>query len=165
VLLLIAVLPGLAQAEDTSWPTRADRQILPIAQPPFQGRAEQTLAGSNPDAVRRLPAPDGAPNVLLVLLDDAGFGNPATFGGPVQTPTFERLAQAGLRYNRFHVTGHCSPTRAALMSGRNHHAVGFGSISELPAGWPGYSAHWPRNAATIAQVLRLNGYSTSIFGK
>jgi hypothetical protein len=142
-----------------------DRSVLPIPNAAFQGVANRTLTGSKPDFPRPVTAPDGAPNVLLVLLDDAGFGNPSTFGGPVQTPTFEKLAAQGLRYNHFHVTGLCSPTRAALLSGRNHHAVGFGSIAELPGGWPGYSALWPRNAATIAQVLRNNGYSTGAFGK
>jgi len=134
-------------------------------QPLFQGKIERTLAGSKSDHSTAVRAPAAAPNVLLVLLDDAGFGNPSTFGGPVQTPTFEKLASQGLRYNRFHVTGLCSPTRAALLSGRNHHAVGFGSIAELPAGYPGYSAELPRSAATVARVLRDNGYSTSAFGK
>ena len=110
-------------------------------------------------------APEGAPNVLLVLLDDAGFGNPATFGGPVASPALEQLAQDGLRYNRFHVTAVCSPTRAALLSGRNHHAVGFGSIAEFTGGWPGYNATWPKSAASIAEILRNNGYSTAAFGK
>jgi len=117
----------------------------------------------------RLPAPvqapQGAPNILLILIDDAGFGNPSTFGGPVQTPTLDRLARDGLRYNRFHVTALCSPTRAALLSGRNHHAVGFGSIAEAHSGWPGYNAMWPRSAASIAEILRDSGYSTGVFGK
>ena len=103
--------------------------------------------------------------MLLVLVDDAGFGNPSTFGGPCQTPTLSRLASAGLRYNRFHVTALCSPTRAALLSGRNHHAVGFGSIAEFAGGWPGYNATWPKSAASIARILQGNGYSTAAFGK
>jgi arylsulfatase len=103
--------------------------------------------------------------VLLVLIDDAGFGNPSTFGGPCQTPTLTKLAARGLRYNRFHVTALCSPTRAALLSGRNHHAVGFGSVAEFAGGWPGYNATWPRSAASIAQLLQGNGYSTAAFGK
>ena len=110
-------------------------------------------------------APKGAPNVLLVLVDDAGFGNPSTFGGPCQTPALSRLASAGLRYNRFHVTALCSPSRAALLSGRNHHAVGFGSIAEFAGGWPGYNATWPKSAASIARILQGNGYSTAAFGK
>ena len=103
--------------------------------------------------------------MLLVLVDDAGFGNPSTFGGPCQTPTLSRLASAGLRYNRFHVTALCSPTRAALLSGRNHHAVGFGSIAEFAGGWPGYNATWAKSAASIARILQGNGYSTAAFGK
>jgi arylsulfatase len=100
-----------------------------------------------------------------VLIDDAGFGNPSTFGGPVATPTFDKLAAEGLRYNRFHVTALCSPTRAALLSGRNHHSVGFGSIAEIPGGWPGYSTNWPTSAASIARILQLNGYNTAAIGK
>ncbi len=109
--------------------------------------------------------PKDAPNVLLVLVDDAGFGNPSTFGGPCQTPALTRLAAQGLRYNRFHVTALCSPTRAALLSGRNHHAVGFGSIAELAGGWPGYDATWPKSAASIGKILQGNGYTTAAFGK
>jgi len=139
--------------------------VLPRPQPPFQGVANRTLAGSKPDYPRPVQAPQGAPNILLILIDDAGFGNPSTFGGPVQTPTLDRLARDGLLYNRFHVTALCSPTRAALLSGRNHHAVGFGSIAEAHSGWPGYNAMWPRSAASIAEILRDNGYSTAIFGK
>ena len=85
-------------------------------------------------------APEGAPNVLLVLIDDAGFGNPSTFGGPVSTPNMTRVGERGLTYNRFHVTAPCSPTRAALLTGRNHHTVGFGSIGEFPGPFPGYTA-------------------------
>jgi arylsulfatase A-like enzyme len=142
-----------------------DRTVLPIGDPAFKGRANRTLAGSVPDYPTPVEAPEGAPNVFLVLVDDAGFGNPSTFGGPVQTATFERLAQQGLRYNRFHVTALCSPSRAALLSGRNHHAVGFGSVAEFCGGWPGYNATWPQSAASIAEILRRNGYNTAAFGK
>lgn len=142
-----------------------DRTALPIPDPTFAGKANRTLAGSKPDFPIPISAPEGAPNVLLVLIDDAGFGNPSTFGGPVSTPTFERCAQKGLRYNRHHVTALCSPCRAALLSGRNHHAVGFGSIAEAASGFPGYSALWPRSAASGARILRDNGYSTAAFGK
>ena len=100
-----------------------------------------------------------APNVLLVLIDDAGFGNPSTFGGPIQTPNYTRMAEGGLRYNRFHVTAICSPTRAALLTGRNSHAVGFGSIGEFAGGFPGYSATLPRDCAPLPRILRDNGYS------
>jgi arylsulfatase A-like enzyme len=143
----------------------AKGNALPHADPPFRGVSNRTLAGSKPDFPQPVKAPAGAPNVLLVLVDDAGFGNPSTFGGPCQTPTLTRLAKEGLRYNRFHVTALCSPTRAALLSGRNHHAVGFGSIAEFAGGWPGYNATWPKSAAGIAQMLQGNGYSTAAFGK
>ena len=142
-----------------------DRTVLPIPDPPFEGVANHTLGGSKPDFPSPVAAPEGAPNVLLVLIDDAGFGNPSTFGGPVDTPTFGKVAQSGLRYNRHHVTALCSPCRAALLSGRNHHAVGFGSIAELGSGFPGYNALWPKAAASGARILRDNGYSTAAFGK
>jgi arylsulfatase len=103
--------------------------------------------------------------VLLVLIDDAGFGNPSTFGGPIDTPNFTRMATGGLRYNRFHVTALCSPTRASLLSGRNNHAVGFGSVGEFSSGFPGYTALLPRDCAPLPRVLKENGYSTAAFGK
>ncbi len=138
---------------------------LPHADPPFKGVAHRALAGSKPDFPQPVKPPKDAPNVLLVLIDDAGFGNPSTFGGPCQTPTLSKLATEGLRYNRFHVTALCSPTRAALLSGRNHHAVGFGSIAEFAGGWPGYNSTWPKSAASVARILQGNGYSTAAFGK
>jgi arylsulfatase len=129
--------------------------------------ANRTLAGSQPDwnLIGHPTAPVGAPNVLLVLIDDAGFGNPSTFGGPIRTPNFERMAEGGLRYNRMHVTALCSPTRAALLTGRNNHAVGFGSVGEFAGGFPGYSATLPRDCAPLPRILRDNGYSTAAFGK
>jgi arylsulfatase len=143
----------------------AVRDKLPQADPPFRGLANKTLEGSKPDFPRPVAAPKDAPNVLLILVDDAGFGNPSTFGGPCQTPNLTKLAGRGLRYNRFHVTALCSPTRAALLSGRNHHAVGFGSVAEFAGGWPGYNSTWPKNAACVARTLQCNGYSTAAFGK
>lgn len=144
-----------------------DRTRLPIRRPPFQGVVNRTLAGSEPDwgQLGHIRPPEGAPNVLLVLIDDAGFGNPSTFGGPVDTPNYTRLANQGLRYNRFHVTALCSPTRAALLTGRNHHAVGFGSIGELSSGFPGYTAFVPKDCAPFPRILQENGYSTAAFGK
>lgn len=142
-----------------------DRRALPVPDAPFRGVAKRTLEGSRPEFGRPVVAPAKAPNVLLILVDDAGFGNPSTFGGPCRTPNLTRLAQGGLRYNRFHVTALCSPTRAALLSGRNHHAVGFGNIAELAGGWPGYNATWPKSAASVARILQGNGYSTAAFGK
>lgn len=109
--------------------------------------------------------PKGAPNVLIVLIDDVGFGASSTFGGPCHTPTLERLAKGGLRYTRFHTTALCSPTRQALLTGRNHHSVGMGGITEIATGAPGYSSVRPNSKATLATTLKLNGYSTAQFGK
>jgi arylsulfatase len=148
-------------AGDAEW----NRTVLPRPAQPFEGITKPTLEGSKAAFTHPVKTPPDAPNVLLVLIDDAGFGNPSTFGGPVATPTLDKLAAEGLRYNRFHVTALCSPTRAALLCGRNHHAVGFGSVSELIGGWPGYSTNWPTSAASIAQILQLNGYNTAAIGK
>ena len=144
-----------------------DRSRLPIRREPFDGVVNRTLDGSQPDwnLIGHPTPPEGAPNVLLVLIDDAGFGNPSTFGGPIQTPNYTRVAEGGLRYNRFHVTALCSPTRAALLTGRNNHAVGFGSVGEFAGGFPGYSATLPRDCAPLPRILRDNGYSTAAFGK
>ncbi len=162
-VISLALLWGTQQAPgaDTTW----DRTTLPIPPQPFKGVANRTLEGSVEDFPKEIEPPAGAPNILLILVDDAGFGNPSTFGGPVSTPTLDKVAAEGLRYNSFHVTALCSPTRAALLSGRNHHAVGFGSIAELEGGWPGYSSNWPKSAASIAQILEGNGYSTAAIGK
>jgi arylsulfatase len=144
-----------------------DRTVLPIRRPPFGGVAGRTLHDSTPDwnqAMHPKP-PEGAPNVLLVLIDDAGFGNPSAFGGPIDTPNFTRMAEEGLRYNRFHVTAVCSPTRAALLTGRNQHRVGFGLVSEFSGPFPGYNATIPRDCATIPRILQENGYLTAAFGK
>ncbi len=148
-------------------PEEIDRSVLPIRRQAFAGKVNRTLAGSEPDwnILSGPKAPDGAPNVLLVLIDDAGFGNPSTFGGPISTPHLSRTADEGLRYNCFHVTALCSPTRAALLTGRNHHSVGFGSIGELSTGFPGYSGFFPKDRAPFARTLQENGYSTAAFGK
>ena len=147
--------------------TEPDRTSLPIRREAFKGVMNRTLDGSQPDwdLIGHPVPPEGAPNVLLVLIDDAGFGNPSTFGGPIQTPNYTRVSEQGLRYNRFHVTALCSPTRAALLTGRNNHAVGFGSVGEFAGGFPGYSATLPRDCAPLPRILRDNGYSTSAFGK
>ena len=147
--------------------TEPDRTTLPLSAAEFAGTANHTLRGSEPDwnLIRHPEPPQGAPNVLLVLIDDAGFGNPSTFGGPIQTPNYTRLAEGGLRYNRFHVTALCSPTRAALLTARNNHAVGFGSVGEFSSGFPGYTAMLPPECAPLPRILRDNGYSTAAFGK
>ncbi len=147
--------------------TSVDRTVLPIPDPPFKGVRNRTLKGSQPDwgVTRAVRPPEDAPNILLILIDDAGFGNPSTFGGPVNTPNLSRAAGEGLKYNRFHVTALCSPTRAAMLTGRNHHSVGFGSVGELPGPFPGYNAARPQNCAPFPQILQMNGYSTAAFGK
>ena len=145
----------------------SSRDVLPI--PDRQHVGLTTYDAKDPDtsypAIEQLRPPAGAPNVLVVLLDDAGFGSSSAFGGPCQTPAFERLASTGLRYNRFHTTALCSPTRQALLTGRNHHAVGMGGITEIATSAPGYNSLRPNTAAPLAETLKLNGYSTAQFGK
>lgn len=143
------------------------RGALPIPDLAYTGTV--TYDATDPDThyppIERLLPPEGAPNVLLVLIDDVGFGASSAFGGPVQTPTFERVAAAGLKYTRFHTTALCSPTRAALLAGRNHHTVGMGGITEIATSAPGYSSLRPNNCAPLAETLKLNGYNTAQFGK
>ena len=143
------------------------REVLPIPERPHVGLV--TYDAKDPATsfppIESLRPPAGAPNVLVVLLDDVGFGASSAFGGPCQTPTAERLAAQGLKYTRFHTTALCAPTRAALLTGRNHHAVGMGVITELATSAPGYSSLRPNTCAPLAEVLKLNGYSTAQFGK
>ncbi|WOK37279.1 arylsulfatase [Sphingomonas sp. C3-2] len=139
--------------------------ILPRPLQPFAGKIGPTAAESVPAAAETVKAPAGAPNVLLVLTDDVGFGAASTFGGPIPTPNLDRLASGGLKYNRFHTTAMCSPTRAALLTGRNSHVVGTGAITDFAMGFPGYNGVIPKSAATVAETLRLNGYNTAMFGK
>jgi arylsulfatase len=143
------------------------RTSLPIADPPRSGLV--TYDAKDPDTkfppIRELRPPQGAPNVLIVLIDDAGFGSSSAFGGPCNTPTAERLANGGLKFNRFHTTALCSPTRQALLTGRNHHSVGMGGITEIATGSPGYCSVLPNTCAPLARTLKLNGYATAQFGK
>ena len=138
---------------------------LPKPDPAFEGKIGETFKDSTPQFPKPVRAPKGSPNVLLVLLDDVGFGMPSTFGGPAPTPHLEGLAKNGLRYNRFHTTALCSPTRAALLTGRNHHSCGTGVIIEMGTGYPGYTGIIPRKTAVVSETLRDNGYSTAMFGK
>jgi arylsulfatase A-like enzyme len=143
------------------------RQMLPIPDRAYPGPI--TYDAKDPDTsfppIVPLRPPKGAPNILIVLLDDVGFGASSAFGGPVETPTAERLAAGGLKYNRFHTTALCSPSRQAMLTGRNHHSVGMGGITEIATSAPGYSSVRPNTAAPIAEMLKLNGYSTAQFGK
>jgi arylsulfatase len=138
---------------------------LPKPDPEFQGKVADTYKDSTPNYPQPAKAPKGSPNVLLILLDDVGFGMCSTFGGPVPTPNMDKLANNGLRYTRFHTTALCSPTRAALLAGRNHHSVGTGVIIECGTGYPGYTGIIPRTAALVPEILRDNGYATAMFGK
>jgi len=143
------------------------RDNLPIGNAPYTG---PVLYDANDPAavfppIQQVRPPQGAPNVLVVLIDDCGFGASSAFGGPINTPTAERLAANGLKYTRFHTTALCSPSRAALLTGRNHHSVGMGSITELGSAAPGYTSMIPNTKAAVAKTLRDNGYSTAQFGK
>jgi arylsulfatase len=143
------------------------RTVLPIPDQPHVGLT--TYDARDPDTkyppIRELRPLTGAPNVLVILVDDAGFGASSAFGGPCRTPTFEKLAANGLRYNRFHTTALCSPTRQALLTGRNHHTVGMGGITEIATSAPGYNSILPNTCSPLARTLKLNGYATAQFGK
>ncbi len=153
---------NIMSSEDT-----IHRTVLPIPDQAPVGLT--TYDAKDPDTkyppIRELRPPAGAPNVLIVLIDDVGFGATSAFGGPCQTPNFERLAASGLKYNRFHTTALCSPTRQAMLTGRNHHSAGMGGITEIATSAPGYNSLLPNSMSPLAQTLRLNGYSTSQFGK
>ncbi|MBA4017912.1 MAG: arylsulfatase [Pirellula sp.] len=145
--------------------TTIDGKQLPAPEPKFGGVIQDNALQSKPWWAPRIVPPAKAPNVLLIITDDAGFGVPGTFGGVIPTPTMDRVANAGLRYNNIHSTALCSPTRAALITGRNHHSAGFGVISEQATGFPGYNSIIDTDKATIGRILRDNGYATSWFGK
>ncbi|NKZ63640.1 sulfatase-like hydrolase/transferase, partial [Rhodococcus hoagii] len=134
----------------------------PVPSGSVAGRTMQESVYSPRPRSRRLPS--DAPNILVVLVDDAGPGLPTGFGGEVNTPTLDRMLGEGIAYNRFHTTAMCSPTRASLLTGRNHHRVGNGQIAELANDWDGYSGHIPKSSATGAEVLRHYGYTTAAFG-
>ena len=163
VTALILTMPGFARAQTPS--ADAASEVLPRPAAPFSGRIGPTWQQSTPDFPKPITAPTDAPNVLLILTDDTGFGHASTFGGGAATPVLDRLAANGLRYNRFHTTALCSPTRAALLTGRNHHSVGTGVIMEMATGYPGYSGIVPDSAVGLPEILRLNGYATGCFGK
>lgn len=180
LVLLLAAAPALAQQAgkpetfkpqvtgvlgSPSATTTIDGKQLPPPDPKFGGKIERTTKGSKPWWPPRVVPPKGAPNVLLIMTDDVGFGAPSTFGGVIPTPALDRVAKMGLRYTNFHSTALCSPTRAALITGRNHHSAGFGQIAEMATGFPGYDSIIPKDKATIGKILKDNGYRTSWFGK
>jgi arylsulfatase len=142
-----------------------DRTVLPIAPSPFQGIQGIRSKESTPAFPEKVTAPKGAPNIVLILNDDVGFGAASTFGGPIPTPNLQKLAERGLRYTRFHTTGVCSPTRAALITGRNHHSAHTGVVMEMATGYPGYDSILGKDMASIGEILKDNGYNTGWFGK
>src|SRR5574338_736731 len=145
--------------------TTISNKQLPAPDPKFGGVIKDDALKSKYWWAPRIVPPKSAPNVLLIITDDAGFGVPSTFGGVIPTPALDRIAKAGLRFNNIHSTALCSPTRAALITGRNHHSAGFGVISEQASGFPGYNSIIPKDKTTIGRILKDNGYSTAWFGK
>jgi arylsulfatase A-like enzyme len=155
VLTLVALGAHGASAQD----------VLPRPEQPFRGHIGRTVQDSVRDFPHEVTAPAGAPNILVILTDDVGFGATSPFGGPIPTATFDRLAKSGLRYTQFHTCALCSPTRAALLCGRNHHTCATGVIMEIASGFPGYNSILPKSCGTFAEVLKQNGYSTAWYGK
>ena len=172
VSLMFVLAAQSAKAQQTtgvpcspSATTTVDGKYVPPPAPGFAGTINLSATDSKPCWAPKIVPPKGAPNVLLIMTDDQGYGITSTFGGVIPTPAMDRLAKAGLRYTEFHSTALCSPTRAALITGRNHHSVGFGVISEQATGYPGYDSIINKNSATVGEILRENGYATSWFGK
>ena len=164
VSILFSCTPN--QGQDKTSKAITDGSVLPFPEPSSASVTGKTLAESSHkwrETPNRLP--EDAPNIVIFMTDDAGFGNPSTFGGPIHTPTMTRLAESGISYNAFHTTAMCSPTRAALLTGRNHHRVGAGQIAELASDWDGYVGLIPKSTSTFAQVLSYYGYNTAAFGK
>jgi arylsulfatase len=161
LLAALAILAALPQ----SLHAQSSRETLPMPDPAFKGKIGLRASDSVTDFPAEAKAPEEAPNVLLILTDDVGFGATSTFGGPIPTPTVDRLAAMGVRYNNFHTTALCSPTRAALLTGRNHHSVATGGIMEIGTGFPGYNTLIPQSKRGMGDILKLNGYNTSWYGK
>ncbi|MGH8360750.1 MAG: sulfatase-like hydrolase/transferase, partial [Pseudomonas sp.] len=165
VMLATALLGSVGSlTSQAASPTTAGAS-LPLPTPPFGGTIGETYKTSKSDFPQPVTPAKDAPNVLVILIDDLGFAGTSAYGGLTPTPNFDRLAEQGLRYNEMHNTALCSPTRAALLSGRNHHQVGMGGITEGATGFPGYNSVWEDNNAAIGQVLKDHGYTTAAFGK
>ena len=164
--LLTFIVAGAALVARAEPQEKLDRTVLPVQLPRPQVFTQLDVRDvkTRPSHLE-VKAPAGAPNVIIILIDDLGFGGTSTFGGPIVTPTLDRLAESGLRYTNFHTTALCSPTRAALKAGRNHHMVAMGFITEMATGFPGATGQIPDSTAPLAEMLRLNGYSTAAFGK
>lgn len=167
LLALLSVLAACNQPVDNNRVSayEMDRTVLPIREPARQSYSDLDVRNTQPPKRFDLKAPEGAPNVVIVLIDDMGFAVSQSFGGPIPMPAFDKLATNGLRYNRFHTTALCAPTRMALLTGYNHHSNNMGVITELASTYPGYTAVRPQTITPLAEVLRLNGYNTAQFGK
>ncbi len=165
-LLAIVARNGLSETLETSslGASKLDRSVLPIKEPIYPAITELDARKATAPARFEVKAPDKAPNVVVVLIDDIGFGHSSAFGGPIHMPTLEKLAASGLKYNRFHTTALCSPTRTALLTGYNHHSNNAGAIMEVATAFPGNTGVRPQTITPVAEVLRLNGYSTAAFG-
>ena len=163
--LIVAGGRGASEPPPPAGSGPLDRTVLPIAEPSAPSISELDARNATAPPRFEVRAPAGAPNVVIVLIDDIGFGASSAFGGPVNMPTLDRIAAAGLKFNRFHTTALCSPTRMALLTGRNHHANNAGAVMELATAFPGNTGVRPQNVTPVAEILRLNGYSTSAFGK
>ena len=164
--MCVVTLAQTAAAQDQASPTPGGSLSLPRPDFHFKGQVGRTYQDSDPATFPQIVRPPkGAPNIVLILLDDVGFGQFSVFGGGVSSPSLEKLAAQGLRYNRFHTTALCSPTRAALLTGRDHHVAGTGIITEAATGYDGYTGIIPRSAGTVAEILRQNGYATAWVGK
>ena len=163
--LMIVAAAAIVITRTSLWAQGLDRSVLPIPEPTYTPITELDARNATAPPRFQVKAPAGAPNVLIILLDDMGFGQPSTFGGPIHMPTLDRLAKEGLRYNEFHVTALCSPTRAALLTGRNHHMNNIGAVVDIATAFPGNTGVRPNSIAPLAEILRLNGYSTAAFGK
>jgi arylsulfatase A-like enzyme len=167
-VVLVAIVPAARAADEPGAPgatSTIDGRYLPNPPPKFEGQISPNAVDSKPAWAPIVVPPKGAPNVLLIMTDDVGFSAPSTFGGVIPTPALDRVANMGLRYTRFHTTALCSPTRAALLTGHNHHSVGTGVVVDQATGYPGYDSVIPRDAVAIGEMLRLNGYDTSWYGK
>ena len=162
---VLAVLVALSWSVASPAVAEPDRRVLPLAEPERSVSTVLDARNAVAPPFFTVSAPEGAPNVLLVLIDDLGFGGTSAFGGPVQTPTFDAVAAEGVAFTNFHTAATCSPTRAAMLSGHNHHAVNMGGIAEAGTAFPGNTTRIPRETASIAEILRLNGYNTAAFGK
>ena len=164
-VLLVSCAPKQEGRQASGTPGALDRSVLPIKEPTFPAITELDARNAKAPARFEVKAPEKAPNVVIVLIDDIGFGHSSAFGGPISMPTLERLASNGLKYNRFHTTALCSPTRTALLTGYNHHSNNAGAIMEVGTAFPGNTGIRPQTITPVAQVLRMNGYSTAAFGK